>query len=178
MPQIRTSQGRWRPWWGALTLALAGTAAALSQPVSAGEYTAGTIKISTPWTRVPPPSAKVAGGFMTLTNTGTVSDRLLRGSSPVAGRIEVHEMSMDGGIMKMLELDQGLEIKPGETVELKPGSLHIMFLDLKEAPKEGMPVKGTLVFEKAGLVEIEYQVEPLGAKAVAAGAPPQGHHGK
>ncbi len=157
-----------------LALALAATA-----PAFAADYTAGTVKISNPWTRVPPPSAKVAGGFMTLTNTGTAPDRLVKGSSPAAGRIEIHEMSMDGGMMKMRELDKGLEIKPGQTVELKPGSFHIMFMDLKEAPKEGGTVKGTLEFEKAGKVEIEYKVEPLGAKEM--GAKDQGshhHHGK
>ena len=148
-----------------------------SAPVMAADYTAGTVKISNPWTRVPPPSAKVAGGFMTLTNTGTAPDRLVKGSSPAAGRIEIHEMSMDGGMMKMRELDKGLEIKPGQTVELKPGSFHIMFMDLKEAPKEGSTVKGTLVFERAGPIEIEYKVEPLGAKD-AKGTGSHHHHGK
>ena len=153
----------------ALALALA-----VTTPAIARDYTAGTVKISNPWTRVPPPSAKVAGGFMTLTNTGTAPDRLVKVSSPAAGRIEIHEMTLDGGMMKMRELDKGLEIKPGQTVELKPGSFHIMFMDLKEAPKEGGTVKGTLVFEKAGPIEIEYKVEPLGAK----GAPAHHHHGK
>ena len=74
----------------------------------------------------------------------------------------------------MRELDKGLEIKPGQTVELKPGSYHIMFMDLKEPPKEGSTVKGTLVFEKAGPVQIEYKVEPLGAK----GSGSHHHHGK
>ena len=153
----------------ALAAALVFSTAAL-----ATDYTAGSVKITAPWTRVPPPSAKVAGGFMTLTNTGTQPDRLLGGSSPVAGRIEVHEMTLDGGMMKMRELDKGLEIKPGQTVELKPGSYHIMFMDLKEPPKEGSTVKGTLVFEKAGPVQIEYKVEPLGAK----GSGSHHHHGK
>jgi periplasmic copper chaperone A len=153
----------------ALALALA-----LTAPAFAADYTAGTVKISNPWTRVPPPSAKVAGGFMTLTNTGTAPDRLVKGSSPAAGRIEIHEMTLDGGMMKMRELDKGLEINPGQTIELKPGSFHIMFMDLKEAPKEGGTVKGTLEFEKAGKVEIEYKVEPLGAKGTGS----HHHHGK
>ena len=150
-------------------------AALACNPASARDFTAGTVKISDPWTRVTPPAAKVAGGFMKLTNTGTVADKLLGGSSPVTGRIEVHEMSLDGGIMKMRELSQGLEIKPGETVELKPGSFHIMFLELKAPIKPGATVKGTLIFEKAGSVEIEYRVEPLGAKGPNA-ASTTGHH--
>lgn len=162
-----------------LTLALTGSllmaaTAAFTAPAAAKDFTAGGIKISGPWTRVPPPSAKVAGGFMTLTNSGTAPDRLIGGSSPVAGRIEIHEMALDGGIMKMRELTNGLEIKPGQKVELKPGSYHVMFMDLKQAPKQGTPIKGTLVFEKAGTVEIEYKVEPLGAKA----ASEHHHHGK
>ena len=144
-------------------------------PVVAGDVTIGTIKISNPWTRVTPPAAKVAGGFLTLTNTGAASDRLLGGSATVSGRLEVHEMSLDGGIMRMRELSQGLEIKPGETVALKPGSFHLMFLDLKAPVTATTTVKGTLVFEKAGTVEIEYKVEPLGFKPDAgAGA----NHGK
>lgn len=146
-----------------------------STPASARDFTAGGVKVSDPWTRVTPPAAKVAGGFMKLTNTGTVADKLLGGSSPVTGRIEVHEMSLDGGIMKMRELSQGLEIKPGETVELKPGSFHIMFLELKAPIKPGATVKGTLIFEKAGPVEIEYRVAPLGAKGPNA-ASTTGHH--
>ena len=156
----------------------------LAAPVTARDYTAGTVKVGEPWTRVTPPSAKVAGGFLTLTNTGTASDRLMGGSSPIAGRIEVHEMTLDGGTMKMRELSQGLEIKPGQTVELKPGSFHIMFMDLKTPITDGASIKGTLVFEKAGPVEIEYTVEPLGSKgpavpAASGGAPgAHKHHGK
>ena len=102
------------------------------------------------------------------------SSSLIGGWAPVGGWIENHEMSLDGGIMKMRELPKGLEIKPGQKVELKPGSFHIMFVDLKEPPKQGSTVKGTLVFEKAGKVEIEYKVEPLGAK----GAGSHHNHGK
>jgi periplasmic copper chaperone A len=165
---------------GRAALALAAATLLSAAPALARDFTAGTVKIANPWTRITPPSAKVAGGFMTLTNTGATSDRLLSGSSPVSGRIEVHEMSLDGGIMKMRELAQGLEIKPGETVELKPGSFHIMFMDLKEPITGGVTVKGTLVFEKAGKVEIEYKVEPLGSKGPTASAAPQDHkhHGK
>lgn len=134
-------------------------------PASAAEITAGTLSIKQPWTRVTPPGAKVAGGFMTITNTGKETDRLIGGSALISGRLEVHEMSMDGGVMKMREVAGGLEIKPGETVVLKPGSYHVMFMELKEGLEAGKPVKGTLVFEKAGTVEVSYEVAPLGAKS-------------
>jgi len=134
----------------------------------AHDYKVGTLQIAHPWTRATPKGASVGGGFLEITNTGSVPDRLIGGSSPVAARFEVHEMSMDNGVMKMRQLKDGLLIKPGETVELKPGSYHVMFVDLKEPIKEGDRVKGTLEFEKAGKVEVEYV-------AVAVGATPSGH---
>lgn len=136
---------------------------AATGPAAAQDYTLGAIKISQPWTREPPKSARVAGGFMTITNTGTVPDRLIGGSAVFSARFEVHEMSMVDGVMRMRELKPGLEIKPGETVQLKPGSYHVMFMDLTKPPKQGDVVKGTLVFEKAGTIEIAYKVAPLGA---------------
>jgi copper(I)-binding protein len=78
-------------------------------------------------------------------------------------------MAMDGGVMKMRET-KGLEIKPGQTVELKPGGYHVMFMDLKSGLKEGQTVKGTLVFEKAGKIEVEFKVGPVGGGAPAAGS--------
>lgn len=128
----------------------------------------GNLVIEAPWTRATPSGAKVAGGYMTITNTGSSPDRLVGGSFPLAGRFEVHEMAVANGVMTMRELSQGLEIGPGQKVELKPGGLHVMFMDLKSQLREGQPVKGTLVFEKAGTVEVEYRVAPIGARAPAA----------
>ena len=142
----------------ALTLSLTPISAATAQ-----DYTIGAIRISQPWTREPPKSARVAGGFMTITNTGTEPDRLIGGTAVFSARFEVHEMTMVDGVMRMRELKPGLDIKPGETVVLKPGSYHVMFMDLTAPPKQGDVVKGTLVFEKAGTIEIAYKVAPLGA---------------
>ncbi len=128
----------------------------------------GTILIQNLWTRATPNGAKVAGGFITITNKGTTADRLIGGSAAIAARVEVHEMAMDNGVMKMRELDKGLEIKPGATVELKPGGYHMMLINLKEPPVEGGKVEGTLVFEKAGTIEIYYHVRALGATSGAA----------
>lgn len=139
--------------------------AVLATPALAADATVGPISIKQPWTRATPPGAKVAGGFMTITNTGKEADRLIGGTATIAGHLEVHEMSMDGGMMKMRELAGGLEIKPGQSVVLKPGSYHVMFMDLKSSPAAGAPVKGTLKFEKAGSVDISYDVAPLGAKS-------------
>ena len=82
---------------------------------------------------------------------------------PNAADVEVHEMTMTDGVMKMRRLQTGLEIKPGQSVELKPGGYHLMVVGLKEALKDGQTVKGTLVFEKAGTIEVEYGVAPIGA---------------
>jgi periplasmic copper chaperone A len=142
---------------------------AMTTMAPAQDFTAGGIKVSRAWTREVPAGAKVAAGFMTITNSGKEADTLIGGSIPLAGKFEVHEMKMDGGIMQMRQLTPGLVLKPGETVVLKPGSFHLMFIDLKQGPKRGTPVKGTLIFEKAGKIEIEYQVQPIGARDLGTG---------
>ncbi len=90
------------------------------------------------------------------------------GSTPVASKFIVHEMSMDKGIMKMRPVQGGLEIKPGETVELKPQSSHIMMMGLKQPIEKGKPFKGSLAFERAGEVEVDFAVEGVGAAPAAA----------
>jgi uncharacterized protein YcnI/copper(I)-binding protein len=132
-------------------------------------FKAGSLTIEAPWARATPGGAQVAGAFMKITNNGSEPDRLIGGTVPFAGRFEIHEMAMDGGVMKMRELSKGLEVKPGETVELKPGGYHVMFMGLKSGLKEGQTVKGTLIFEKTGKVEVEYRVGPIGGGAPAGG---------
>jgi uncharacterized protein YcnI/copper(I)-binding protein len=144
---------------------------AATQPERAGpSVRIGDLVIEAPWTRATPQGARVAGGYMRITNRGTQPDRLTGGSFPLAGRFEVHEMATVEGVMRMRELAQGLEIAPGQTVELKPGGFHVMFMDLREPVREGRPLKGTLVFQRAGSVEIEYHVAPVGARGAG------GHH--
>lgn len=138
-----------------------------SHGITPSSVKVGSLTIEAAWTRATPAGAKVAGGYMTITNSGTAPDRLVGGTFPLAGRFEVHEMAVANGVMTMRELAKGLEIGPGQKVELKPGGLHVMFMDLKSPLRDGQPVKGTLVFEKAGTVEIEYRVAPIGARAPA-----------
>jgi copper(I)-binding protein len=104
----------------------------------------------------------VGGGYLRITNTGNTPDRLTGGTFALAGRVEVHQMSMSGDVMRMAPVAGGLLIAPGETVELKPGGFHLMFMDLKEPLKEGRAVTGTLVFEKAGPVAVSYSVRGIG----------------
>jgi copper(I)-binding protein len=138
----------------------------------AQDFAAGAMKVSEVWTREVPPASKVAGGYMTITNTGTEPDTLVGGSVVGAGAFELHRMETVGGVMKMREIKPGLVIKPGETVVLKPGSSHAMLLDLRTLPKVGQPIKGTLIFEKAGKIDIEYKVEPFGTRVPGDGGQP------
>jgi copper(I)-binding protein len=130
--------------------------------VSAHDYKAGSIEIQHPWARATPKGASVAGGYMKLINTGTTPDRLIGGTNANSEKFEIHQMSMDNGVMKMRPLSNGVEIKPGESVEFKPGSYHLMFVGLKSPFEKGKRVKGTLQFEKAGSVDVEYVVEAIG----------------
>ncbi len=133
----------------------------------------GSIEISGPWARATPKGASVAAGYLKLTNTGSEADRLVGGSSEFSSRIEVHEMSMDKGVMRMRPVANGLEIKPGQSVELKPNSYHLMFVGLKRQLKQGEKVRGTLKFEKAGSADVEFAVEPVGSPGP--GAASSGH---
>lgn len=130
----------------------------------AHDYTLGSLKIDHPWTRATPGGAKVAGGYLTIQNSGSAADRLVGGASEIAGRVEIHEMAVKDGIMTMRPLPEGLEVKPGDKAELKPGGYHIMFMELKRPLKEGERVKGTLQFEKAGTVAVEFTVQGVGAR--------------
>ncbi|WP_441278565.1 DUF1775 domain-containing protein [Tardiphaga sp. 172_B4_N1_3] len=135
----------------------------------AGMVHAGDLMIMTPWTRATPPAAKVAGGYLTITNNGKTSDKLLGGTFTGGSRIEVHEMSVTDGVMKMRPLNEGLEIKPGATVKLEPGGYHLMLMDLAKPFAKGDKVKAQLQFEKAGKVDIELDVNAVGASAPAGG---------
>ena len=144
-------------------LALGLSLAAIAFSVNARDYKVGAIQIIDPWTRATPPSAPSGGGFLALTNTGATPDRLIAAKSPTAGKVEIHEMKMDGNVMRMREVEKGIEIPPGGTVELKPGGYHIMFMGLKAPFEKDTRVPVTLVFEKAGSVDVELSVMPMGA---------------
>jgi periplasmic copper chaperone A len=123
----------------------------------------GSLLIATPWARATPPGAKIGGGFVTITNNGNESDRLMGGTAAFADRIEIHQTKMEGSVMQMHPLSDGVEIKPGQTVAFQPGSYHLMFVNLKAPLKKGSRVKATLAFEKAGTVDVEFPVLAVGA---------------
>ena len=109
--------------------------AALISAASARDYKVGALEIADPWTRAS--SGQVAGGFLKITNKGSQADRLIGGSLDNADKVEVHETTMENSVAKMRPVAGGIAIKPGETVELKPGSFHIMFMGLKQPTKRG-----------------------------------------
>jgi hypothetical protein len=132
---------------------------------AANEAAASIIAVTEPWSRETAEGQNAGGAFMTIANTGTAADRLTGGSTPVAGRVEIHTMSMDGGVMRMRQLDEGLEVPVGGEVTLKPGSFHVMLMDLKQPLKAGDTVPLTLTFKGAGTVETELVVKPAGTMA-------------
>lgn len=142
-------------------------AACAATGAAAHEYKVGAIDIGHPWSRPTPKDANIAGGYLTITNKGKTADRLIGGSSPVANQIEVHEIVDVDGMAKTRPVTNGIEIKPGKTVELKPGALRIVLLGLKEPLQVGQKIKGTLVFEKAGSVDIIYNVEENAGAAIS-----------
>jgi copper(I)-binding protein len=134
-------------------------------PVQAADYDVGSIHISAPWARATPKGASSGAAYVTIANKGTVPDRVTCVSSDVSATCQIHAMAMDRGVMKMRPVEGGLEIKPGETVTLKPSGLHVMLMDLKHPLEQGKVIEATLQFEKAGTVKIEFLVAAIGAAA-------------
>lgn len=137
---------------------------------------ASTIEIEKPWTRATPAAATVAAGYVTLKNVGKEADKLIGGSVEGAASVEVHTMSNDNGVMKMRHLEAGLELPPGETVTLKPGGLHLMMMGLNAPFQEGGTLKGKLKFEKAGDVDVEFAVQPIGSSGPEDSHDHHSHH--
>lgn len=144
------------------TLATA-SLAILITAASAHEFTAKGVTVAHPWARATPGGVKIGGAFLEMKAAKGHSDRLVSASSPVAGSVEIHNHIMDGGIARMRRVD-GIKLPAGTSVVLSPGGYHVMLMDLKQPLKEGDLLKLTLVFEKAGPIEVDATVEPIGAK--------------
>jgi periplasmic copper chaperone A len=151
-------------------LLIVGAPAALVPAAAAGDYDVGAMHISQPWARATPKGATIGAGYMTITNTGTAPDKLSCVSDDASAQCLIHTMTMEDGVMKMRPAEGGLEIKPGESVTLKPGGDHMMFEQLKHPLEQGQSVKATLKFEHAGAVDVDYPVLAIGAPAPGAGA--------
>jgi len=129
----------------------------------AHEYKLGDLEVVHPWARATLKGSDVADGFMKIVNHGSTPDKLLSVSVEFAKSSQIHDMKMDGDVMKMVELKEGLEIPAGATVELKPKSMHVMFIGVTGDLIPDEMVEGELTFEKAGKLKIEFMVEPAGS---------------
>jgi copper(I)-binding protein len=134
---------------------------------------AQTVDVKEAWARTTVQGQKASGAFMKL--TAKEATRLVSVSSPVAGVTEVHEMKMDGDVMRMRAL-AGLDLPAGQTVELKPGGYHVMLMDLKTALRKDSSIPLTLVFKNANGVESKLEVS-LPVLSTAPGAAAHGGHG-
>jgi uncharacterized protein YcnI/copper(I)-binding protein len=172
VPQAGTSARLERPAPALRILAASGEQPA--RAAAATSVTRGDLTIAQPWSRATPGGARVAGGYLTVTNRGTQPDRLVSGSAEFAERVEIHEMATANGVMTMRNLASGLAIAPGQTVELKPGGYHVMFMGLRRPLAEGQSVKVTLTFERAGTVELDFRVGSIGGRTAPGGG--EHHH--
>ena len=123
----------------AVALAFAQLAATAAQ---ATDYNVGPIQITAPWARATPKGASTGAAYMTITNTGKTPDKVSCVSSDASAECQIHTMTMDNGVMQMRPVEGGLEIKPGETVTLKPGGLHVMLVNLKHPLEQGKHGEG------------------------------------
>lgn len=134
------------------------SAALLALALAGGVQSAdkSDLRFGNAWVRATPPNAKVAGAFLNIENMGKSGDRLISASTNVAASAEIHEMTMQGDIMQMRQLTEGLEIPAKQAVALKPGGVHLMLIAPRQTIAEGQKVKITLLFEKAGRRTVEF----------------------
>jgi len=140
--------------------------AALVSPTQAAEFKSGDVTVENPWARATPKGADVGAGYLTIHNNGSAPERLTGGSADFAS-VEVHEMKIENGVMKMREMKDGLAIPAHGTVKLSPGGYHIMFTHLTRRLTKGETVKATLTFEHAPPLAVEFPVESMGASGPA-----------
>lgn len=161
-----------------LILALAGcqpatpdasSSTAATPSANAADAGAGIV-VSEAWIRETPPNAAVAGGYLTLRSAA--ADRLLAVDTPAAASVEIHEMSHEGGMMRMRELADGVELPAGAEVTLKPGGNHLMFIDPVEPVRAGQSIEATLRFANAPEQAVTLEVRPLAGDAEEADAHP------
>lgn len=124
--------------------------------LAAGLVSAQTVEVSGAWARASVPGQTATGAFMTL--TAKEGAKLVSVASPVAGVAEVHEMSMDGGVMRMRAVQGGLDLPAGKAIALKPGAYHVMLMDLKKPLVKGSTIAMTLVFKDAKGQESKLEV--------------------
>lgn len=157
----------------AIVLILAAAFAGLGA-AEAADMKAGPIMVSDTWARASAtPAMKTGAAFAVLANQGAEMDRLVAAESPVAEKVELHTHAMDGGVMRMRQVE-AIEVHPGTPTVLQPGGLHVMFIGLRAPLKEGSAIPLTLIFEKAGRIEVSTDVLAPGAMGRGPQAPMPG----
>jgi len=147
----------------------------ISVPASAHDgnhYTLGSLHIDRPWARATPSGARAGAAYFIVRNLGATDDRLIGASSPTAAQADVHEMSMNGNVMHMAMVKGGLVIPAGGSITLQPSGYHIMLTGLKGPLVKGTRVPMTLTFEHAGSIDIQVEVEAIGAAGPASHGKP------
>ncbi|MDC7805458.1 copper chaperone PCu(A)C [Luteimonas sp BLCC-B24] len=150
----------------------AATPASSADPAAASSTGAAQgVQVSDAWIRETPPNAAVAGGYLTLRSDA--GDRLVAVETSASASVEIHEMSHAGGVMRMRELADGVELPAGTDVSLRPGGNHLMFIGPVEPVRAGQTIEATLRFQNAPEQTVQFEVRPLAGDAPAAG----GHSG-
>ena len=134
---------------------------ALAGSIQAQEAKVGSIKIENAYVRATAPGQPAAGAFMKIENSGT-ADQLVSASSPAAGEVQLHQMSMEGNVMKMGQV-KDIAVPAKGSVDLKPGGYHIMLMNIKAPLRAGETVPVKLKFAKAGEVEVKLPVNAVGS---------------
>lgn len=142
-----------------MRLILAALLLTLPLPALAHDYSVGTLSIAHPMTPEAPPTARSAAGYLSITNKGDGSDFLVAVESELPSA-SIHRSEVVDGIATMSPVDR--VIPAGQTVTLEPGGLHVMFMGLEAPLAAEAGVSATLVFERAGPVEVTFHVEPRG----------------
>jgi copper(I)-binding protein len=139
----------------------------MSMSPAAKTWMVGDLTVSAPYARATLPNAPVGGGYITITNNGKIDDTLVSAKSAALGEVQLHDMKMNGSVMEMRDLPNGVPIPAGQTVVFSPNGLHLMFMHPGHAFIKGKAVPVTLTFVKAGSVTVD-----LAVGGIAASAPP------
>ena len=124
----------------------------------------GKLVIEAPWSRATPGGAKLGVGYLAIVNIGDKPDKLVAASTAIADRVEIHSTEMQGGVMRMRQIEGGLLLKAQEVTELKPGGIHLMFIGLKRPIRKGEQLPVQLTFEIAGKVNLSFVAAGIGAR--------------
>ncbi|MFZ3309130.1 MAG: copper chaperone PCu(A)C [Xanthobacteraceae bacterium] len=144
-------------------LAFAALLIGFAAPALAQTAGSGAITVQQPWSRATPNGAKTGAVYLTIDNKSGTADKLTGAASDIADKTQIHQMSVDNGVMKMRELTNGLSVPANGSVVLKPGSYHVMLIGLKKPLTVGETFPLKLTFAKAGTISVTVPVQAMGA---------------